>query len=81
MSGSVSIGLGALSVSWLSISVGDAGHVFDADKAVGHFNVGLVEKVNEEVVVGLRRDEGGCHFTVLIAIFLSVAGLINGCFL
>jgi hypothetical protein len=59
---------------------GDAGHVFDADEAVGHFDVWLVEEVDKEVVMWLRGDEGGCHSEVLIVVFLCVAGLINGCF-
>jgi hypothetical protein len=40
---------------------GDAGHVFDADEAVCHCDVWLVEEVNEEVVMQLRGDEGDCH--------------------
>jgi hypothetical protein len=48
---------------------GDTGHVFDADEAVGHFDIGLVEEIDEEVVMRLRGDEGGCHSKVLIVVF------------
>jgi hypothetical protein len=59
---------------------GDTGQVFDANEAVCHFNVGLVDEIDEEVVMWLRGDEGGCHskvpdrcpFMLLLALSVDV---------
>jgi hypothetical protein len=63
-------------------STGNGGDVFDADKSVGHCNLGLVEEVVEETSLFAGDATGwGCHSVVRMVVLLSALVLIRGCFL